>query len=231
MPIDRVQKKQIERVLGDPDLFPDKFKTWIQKFINNSPLLNITASQLAGFLPGGKINMNYGTTAPFNPGNGDLWLYPADDTNGVNWLFRWNQGSASTYKWECIGGVPLTAENQSDDTTTFAPYVDLTGTAGPSLTVPRAGDYLIAYNANVYNTSAGLVCYVSVKLGGAATSDNESATQGGGGMPALNAQEASRQMRRNGLSASDVIKMQYGTNGGTFHARWRNLSIVPVRVI
>lgn len=86
-------------------------------------------------------------TPPATPTDGDLWCLPADAANGVNWTFRYNAASSSPYKWEFIGGSPLsasipTAENIPANT---APTVDLT-TIGPSVTLPRAGDYDFLYS-------------------------------------------------------------------------------------
>lgn len=49
------------------------------------------------------FNRNVGATPPGSPSTGDIWKFPADATNGVNWYFVYNAGSASTFKWEFMG--------------------------------------------------------------------------------------------------------------------------------
>jgi hypothetical protein len=77
---------------------------------------------------------------PAAPSDGDIWIASSVDTNGTRWQFQYNAGSASTYKWEFIGGSPFVAG------TNVAPtWVTGANTAFPglSLTVSRAGEYSV----------------------------------------------------------------------------------------
>ncbi len=42
----RVQQKLVNRVLSDPDLFPDEFKSWIPRYVNDSLLFKVNQFQL-----------------------------------------------------------------------------------------------------------------------------------------------------------------------------------------
>ena len=55
----------------------------------------------------------------------------------------------------------------TDETTTSATYVDL-ATVGPSITVPRAGDYEVTFGATMYDATGGVGVYAAVKRGAAA---------------------------------------------------------------
>jgi hypothetical protein len=49
----------------------------------------------------------YVTSLPASPSDGQEVFYAADATNNVIWNLRYRSGSASTYKWEFVGGDPL----------------------------------------------------------------------------------------------------------------------------
>ena len=155
------------------------------------------------------------------------WCYPADTTNGVVWRLKYNSGSASAYKWEFVGGAPMYAAVATDETTASAAYVDL-ATVGPSVTVPRAGDYEVDFGATMWNATGNSNCYTAVKRGAAATSDNDAATQNG--VTTAAGVAVSRKIVMTGLAASDVLKLQHKTGGTTGHFIFRWIAVRPVRV-
>lgn len=85
-------------------------------------------------------------TPPGGPVTGTLWVYPADDTNGVYWSFVYD-AAETTYKWRFAGGPPLfqggfpailiggASMTQVGATGFWYP------TASGSFSTPRAGDY------------------------------------------------------------------------------------------
>jgi len=117
--------------------------------------------------------VTYGTTPPGSPADGDIWYFPADATGGVIWMFRYRAASASTYKWELVGGPPVTLSwvgaptiintmTQVGATGVYYPNI-----AGAVLTAPRAGDYLIEGSYLVDpNTGTGFI-YVTSFVGAA----------------------------------------------------------------
>lgn len=167
------------------------------------------------------------STTPPTATNEQMWFYPADTTNGVVWALKYNSGSASAYKWECVGGASMCLEVATDETTASTTYVDL-ATVGPSITVPRAGDYEVEWGASVWNATGGVAEYVAVKRGAAATADADAATVS----PAQAAPGTSIARKKvfTGLAASDVLKLQCKVNGGTGHFIFRWISVRPVRV-
>lgn len=104
----------------------------------------ITVSTLAGGPPGA-------------PSDGDIWVATNVDGSGIRWQFQYNAGSASTYKWEFIGGPDLQLSN---GTTVFTTAINTWMLAPSSVTIARAGDYHIrlwghtnidtTFNANVF---------------------------------------------------------------------------------
>jgi hypothetical protein len=49
------------------------------------------------------------SSLPSSPYDGQEIYYSADPTNGVIWHLRYRSASAPPYKWELVGGPPLTA--------------------------------------------------------------------------------------------------------------------------
>jgi hypothetical protein len=98
----------------------------------------IQASQLIVQTP----NAPLVTSLPSNAIDGQEVRYLADDTNGIVWNFRYRAGSSSTYKWEFIGGIPISTQHNNGTQYTLT---HAAGTYSDVLTkaIPLAGDYLI----------------------------------------------------------------------------------------
>lgn len=155
------------------------------------------------------------------------WLYPADTTNGVVWQLKYNAGSASGFKWEFIGGAPMfTKIDTSETVTTPTVYTDAP-TVGPSVTVPRAGDYEVWIGADFASTQGNTDAFIAVKRGAAAAVDLDSMVDHTGS--AIVATH-SRMLIITGLAASDVLKMQYKTGSLNVTCKNRWMAVRPIRV-
>jgi hypothetical protein len=179
------------------------------------------------------------TALPGSPVDGQEIYYLADATNGIVWHLRYRAFQAngttpnpSAYKWEFLGGAPLRANVDTDQTfTAAATYVDA-ATVGPQITLPLAGDYTYHFNLNLYvsgQTAAGNGA-AGLSLAGAQPAVPDLGqvylASGIGGVPARNGALLSQ-------PAARVVKVvqSIGTAlGGTPHTRMRELQIIPVRV-
>lgn len=181
----------------------------------------------------------YGTSFPGSPTDGQEFVL-TDSTTAPKfaWRFRYNASSLSTFKWEAIGALPVVSEvNASDSLPADATltYRDLTN-VGPSVTLPRAGDYIVdigcdAIPALQSGTSAESPTYMSYDIGGTGAVDadgihvsyiaNAPFTYG------------SRRRVKTGLAAVTLTaKYKHsltaaGGTGGTFQNRV--MSVMPVR--
>lgn len=179
-----------------------------------------------------KTKAQYVTAAQFAalvPNDGDECYLIADATNGVLWHLRYNAGSASTYKWEFLGGSNLYAEIAGQDTIgSGGVFVDAT-TPGPSLTVPRAGQYELQFDGLPTSLATSGDSQVAPKLGSATavTADAAEFTNNAGGN--FGASHLGRTITRT-LAASDLVKLQYNTGGQTHVWQRRRLSVRPVRI-
>ena len=173
------------------------------------------------------------TALPAAPYDGQEVFYVADGTNGVVWRLRYRAASASSYKWEYVGGPPLMNEVATGQTTTSTTYAAL-GTAGPSVTVPLAGDYSVEIGAGIQTgLAASCVTVMSYDIGGTGAVDGDgmlaySAVTGGATVQ--QEQAAHRRMVKSALAAATALTAKYKTSAGTatFRSRW--MAATPVRV-
>lgn len=167
------------------------------------------------------------TTLPGAPVNGMEVYYLADSTNGVVWHLKYRAASASASKWEFVGGPPLSSRVDTAETTVSATYVALT-TAGPSVTVPLAGDYLIEIYSEQLHSAAAQVMLHSYDVGGTGAADADSALSSS---PAANMPFTVVKPRlKAGLAASTALVSKYRTTAATATFRFREMRVLPVRV-
>jgi len=203
--------------------------------------LNVTAAPnfapefmmvLLGGLPGppGPGTAVYGTSLPTTPYDGQEAVLVDSLTNPTYiWRFRYNANSTSTYKWEFVGGTHWLNEIDGQDSlTNTASYADL-ATVGPSLTLPRAGDYILDYGHDSVIGAANSLVYASPYLGTAAVDADYCAV--GTTTAGTSASSAARRRRVTFASPNTLVKLQYKLGAaGTGYTRKRWLSATPVRV-
>jgi len=114
------------------------------------------------------------TSLPGSPNDGDEIIL-TDSLAAGTYFWRLKYVAArTTNKWVYIGGSPLYAENPVGDTTSSATYVSLG--AGPSLTIPVAGDYDITIGSDAgrsAGSASGFLTYMSFAVGATAASDTD----------------------------------------------------------
>jgi hypothetical protein len=180
------------------------------------------------------------TSLPASPVDGDEVVYTADGTNGVSWRLRYRSASASSYKWEFVGGASLASTVLTEQAlgATAVAYIDLS-TVGPQITAPLAGDYKIEWGANaVINTTVTVVSGMGIKFGSASAPADanpgtrwvahfgQAAVTGGASRAGISNIDVAT-----GVAASTLIKAQYyQNNGSTTSFGNRRLVVTPVRV-
>lgn len=165
---------------------------------------------------------------PTNPSDGDIWIAVVDATNGIRWQFQYNAASASAYRWEFIGGAYMTAAVAGNESTTSTSYGDLT-TTGPSIVLPRSGDYHLDFYTEINNAVGS---FATPKFGSAAAADADRAQIGSGAITGADRMSLSRfGLVKTGLSAADTVKLQYkSVSGGSATYANRTLRLIPIRV-
>lgn len=185
----------------------------------------ITSELNAAYIPA------YVTTLPVTPPDGTEVYYGADVAHSIYWHLRYNSGAA-TYKWEFLGGPPMTADNASALSPTTTTYADVSTT--PTLTLPLGGEYIITFGGRV--TSYNNAGYVALKFG----SDPVVSADAVFGQGALSTSSVSLTVFKTETLGTEtggvVVKLQYklgvatGSGGTAVTIGDRFLNITPRRL-
>ena len=170
---------------------------------------------------------NYGTSLPSSPVDGQEAILVDSLTNPTyQWRFRYNAGSTSPYKWEYIGGKAKIFEDGGLSSSAAGTWQDI---PGMTFTLPRAGDWILEFGADMYAGTAGAYGKIAPSKAGAAPADRDTiADSSPAGSSGSNSH--SRKVLATGLAASAVVKLQQTSNGGSTVSRYDFFYITPVRV-
>ena len=165
------------------------------------------------------------TALPSLPADGDECYFLAADSMGIVWHLRYRTSSGAAYKWDVIGALPLYAGVDTAEARNNGVYGNLT-TAGPYLTAPLAGTYLVEHGCEMDGGVAQTFAAQSYSIGATAAVDADfveiQTGTGGARFPVM------RRQRRD-LGKNIQLACQYRTSGTvTFSRRW--ISITPVAV-
>lgn len=166
------------------------------------------------------------STPPGSPSDGDEWYLP-DAVLSAMARLKYNAGSGSSYKWENTN-APLFNRVNGPDTTASTTYVAF-GAAGPSITIPRAGDWLIFTGFRVDSATGTGQLFMSYDIGGTAAVDAD----------ACRAEPTSTSGRVNathtlnlkvGLTAGVTLTAKGRVTAGTMGFADRYMLAIPIRV-
>ena len=156
--------------------------------------------------------------------DGDEVYLEVDATNGIEWHLVYRSAEA-TYKWRFLGGPPMSAEVATDETTASTAFAAL-ATAGPSIGLPRAGDYEITVqSAQAGAADSGTSHSYDIGVTGAVDADAAQAN-----IATLNFYGTpSHGRRKAGLTAVSLVS-KYKTSSGAAHFQGRCMTARPVRL-
>lgn len=181
----------------------------------------------SAWAPGGGATLV--TALPGSPNDGDTVVF-TDSTSAPTymWYLRYIS-AATTYKWYCIGGTPAHIEVLTSETTASGTYAAL-ATAGPSFTIPLAGDWAIHIESRQTHTAAQHT-YHSFDIGGTGAVDNDSILSYHYNAAAnANTFSVGRTVKKTALSASTALVSKYRTDSGTGTFAMRVMEVIPYRV-
>jgi hypothetical protein len=172
------------------------------------------------------------TALPTNPTpeSGDRCVFTDSLVNPTyRWQLVYNAASASAYKWEFVGGNPRFAEVATQEIRASNIYGSL-ATAGPSVTVPLAGDYDVEIGSTAFG-STGAILLHSYSIGATVASDND-AIEVAVAATATDEICGARVRRKTGLAAGTALVSQYRSTISASNPSWFNrwMRITPVRV-
>lgn len=174
------------------------------------------------------------TTLPTNPVDGQEVYYQVDATAGIIWHLRYRAASASAYKWEFIGGPPLTVKSTGAQASTGGGWF-----SAPVVTIPRAGDYRLGVICDAYGSpnTVNLQVWWGIQLGDGTTAFG--VDYGGEvrfiaasvtGAPSIRYTLTSQDSLRAGLAAGTTIKMKPNATNWDYTSAFQIISALPVRV-
>lgn len=162
-------------------------------------------------------------SALVSPEDGDEVYLEVDATNGVMWHLRY-VAAETTYKWRKIGGPPLLSEVLTAEATSSTTYVALT-TAGPSIALPRAGDYDVP--GGVLTTTLGIMSY---DIGATAAVDADAVGEPSSGAGTQGHGHSYRKRRKAGLTSATLTAKYKTPTGASVTFEHRSLQADAVRV-
>lgn len=155
-----------------------------------------------------------------------------DVGNGKLWHLKYNAGSASIYKWECMGASDLFAEALADETTTSQVYTS-TGFTAISLLAPYAGEYMVEVGGTIWNDAIGVNTYMSFDIAGGGAADGDAIrfrqSNSAGNIGIIT---GARCRPKTIVAAGSVVVMRYkhASASGTSHFENRWMKLKPIRI-
>ena len=157
--------------------------------------------------------------------DGDEVYLEVDSTNGIEWHLVYRTAEA-TYKWRFLGGPPMQAEVLTEEPTASATYAAL-ATAGPSIAIPRAGDYDVELGSRATGVTSAMVMSHSYDIGAVGAVDADATV---GVADAVNRSFYGRRFRRKaGLTAVSLVS-KYKASANTGYWNNRSIVVLPVRI-
>jgi hypothetical protein len=169
------------------------------------------------------------TALPGSPVDGQEIYYQADAAAGIYWHLRYRAGATGAYKWEFVGGSPLTDEwLASEGSGVSANAWGGISANDPLVTVPLAGDYDAQHSVGLTNSVNALIS-IGLKIGATepvgGTNNVNSFVTGGTWATLV------QRRRLSALAAATAISQRYFTNAaGTLTRSSAHLALTPFRV-
>lgn len=161
--------------------------------------------------------------------DGDIWIATGVTTGGVRWQFQYNASSSSAYKWEFIGGPPVSIGGATQSTLTTSTWTVFSiGT----WTAWRGGDYEFpssgangTYGTSIPNSTIELAIGENGSPGPAPAVRSYSPPPS-----TFDWQLAGMPVNANGLAAGTVLSLMGFVNGAGYTFSFAAFTILPVRI-
>lgn len=162
-----------------------------------------------------------GTVAP------DEVYVEVDATNGIQWHFAYESGEV-TYKWRFLGGPALFSEVTTAESNSSTTYAAL-ATAGPSVALPRSGDYDVTLASRPGTQFGSQNIFHSYDIGATAAADAD-AVWGGTTSGDAWGPHMTRRRRKTGLGSVTLTSKYRSAVANAITWENRSMSVKPVRV-
>lgn len=158
--------------------------------------------------------------------DGDEVYLEVDATNGIIWHLRY-VNAEPTYKWRFLGGPPMFSEVTTNEATSSTTYAALT-TAGPSIALPRGGDFNVRIQAALASGNQQVAMSYDIGATGAVDADQVLALSTSTTLFI----SVARERLKAAIAAATTLTSKYKTvTAGTGNFQQRGMSVLPVRLI
>jgi hypothetical protein len=160
--------------------------------------------------------------------DGDEVYLEVDATNGIEWHLVYRTAEA-TYKWRFLGGPEMAAQVATDEAVAAGTLTySALATAGPSVALPRAGDYDVIHGCRAYPGAVAQALFMSYDIGATGAVDADAAYE----TPAVaSGTNLKRRQRKTALTAVSLVsKYKHDNNGAAGNFCNRSLFVMPVRL-
>lgn len=152
--------------------------------------------------------------------DGEEVYLEVDAANGVLWHLIY-ETQEPTYKWRYLGGPALDSQVATTEAQSNAAYAAL-ATAGPSVALPRSGDYDVVHGAAVTGGDIGMMSY---DIGATGAVDADAVKIGFADTASF-----MRTKRKTALTSVTLTAKYKRTSGGNASFGERFLQVTPIRL-
>lgn len=181
-----------------------------------------------------QLNVPDHPTVPSLPFDGMEFNYVLSSTDGTVWKFRYRDASASSYKWEFVGGTPFLENEDTTTSTSNTGYTTIPSFGGFVTPSGFDGDWRVQIGAWLSQSVGGGTALVSYDVGASAATDGRGVehSQGPSDTESTEAGSYSSPPRVwTGLAAGTLIVPRYRAAGGGFcEAGYLWMTVIPIRV-
>ena len=171
------------------------------------------------------------TVLPASPFDGQVIALAVDLTGAAgtangSWMFRYDANIAGSYKWAFLGGGPMAANVDTDESFTATAYGAGQPATGMSITLPLAGIYVVTHGCCIA-PALTQVAVMSYAIGATAASDNDYVRADANTSAGVTYTSVSRTNFKTVSSASTALTAKFSCTAGTQTVQRRHISAVP----
>lgn len=166
------------------------------------------------------------SSLPASPVDGQECFFLADSSTGAVWHLRYRSASGSSYKWEFVGGAPMTNVGTGTTGLALASYTMTDWTTSARVTLPLAGDYILTGRVNALQTAGTDGQEIQLALG----KPTPSAIVSGYAVAKNQAMQLTGMVRVTAQALGDIVRVYAAASGGTWTTRLEEIHVTPIRV-
>ena len=167
----------------------------------------------------------YGTSLPTAPTDGQEAVLVDNTTNpSYQWRFRYNAGSSSAYKWECVGGTPVEGRANGSVAVPTPGAWNNDSNAALQFTASRSGEYDVSFGCEFISATANNLYAMSMAIAGTVDFTLEASVYSPGTQSSV-----ARPVSLVSVTSGQVVQAAYYAAAAT-NVQNRRFALIPRRV-